>query len=124
MLLHTTGSQVERWGVFEVSVTGKTEGNPFTDYEIGGIFTSRNESVEVSGFYDGDGVYKVRFMPSFEESYTYRIFGTCLEDEITGTFSVTAPGQGNHGPVYVCNTLHFAYADGTDLRFLRWVEEP
>ncbi len=113
MLLHTTGSQVERWGVFEVSATGKTEGNPFTDYEIGGIFTSRNESVEVSGFYDGDGVYKVRFMPSFEEPYTYRIFGTCLEDEITGTFSVTAPGQGNHGPVYVCNTLHFAYADGT-----------
>ena len=27
---------VERWGVFEIALEGKTAGNPFTDYEIKG----------------------------------------------------------------------------------------
>ena len=26
----------------------------------------------LDGFYDGDGVYKVRFMPAFEGEYTFR----------------------------------------------------
>jgi hypothetical protein len=31
----------------------------------------------------------------------------------TGEFMVTSPAAGNHGPVQVANTFHFAYADGT-----------
>src|SRR5260370_23195842 len=31
----------------------------------------------------------------------------------TGGFEVTAPKPGNHGPVRVAHTFHFAYADGT-----------
>ena len=31
----------------------------------------------------------------------------------TGGFTVVPPGKGNHGPVRVHNTYHFAYADGT-----------
>ncbi len=30
-----------------------------------------------------------------------------------GNFTVVAPSPGNHGPVQVRNTYHFAYADGT-----------
>lgn len=29
---------VPRWGVQEIVVAGRTEGNPFTDYEISAIF--------------------------------------------------------------------------------------
>ena len=47
-----------RWGVFEVTMPGKTEGNPFTDYTITATFTGKEGSVTVDGFYDGDGVYK------------------------------------------------------------------
>jgi len=32
-------SQIEKWGVFETAVNGKSDGNPFLDYEITGIFT-------------------------------------------------------------------------------------
>ena len=34
-------------------------------------------------------------------------------DGKTGTFTATKPSAGNHGPVRVRNTFHFAYADGT-----------
>ena len=61
---------VERWGMLEVSVNGPTEGNPFTEQSFFGTFTSKNEKVRATGFYDGEGVYKVRFMPSFEALLT------------------------------------------------------
>lgn len=107
--------QVSRWGVQEIVVSGKSEGNPFTDYEISAVFVCGSERKKVAGFYDGDGRYLVRFMPSFEETYTFEIKGTALEDgaALSGSFEVTAPEEGNHGPVHVANTYHFAYADGT-----------
>ena len=82
---------VEKWGMFEVSVHGDTSGNPFTDHTLKGVFNGKNETVEVDGFYDGDGIYKVRFMPSFEGEYTYTVSGSCLTAAETGRFTVTAP---------------------------------
>ena len=106
-------AQVEKWDVFEIEIQGKAEGNPFTDYEIQGVFTGKNETVTVDGFYDGDGIYRVRFMPSFEGEYSFKVTGSFLEEEYEGGFTVTAPSKGNHGPVRVANTYHFAYEDGT-----------
>lgn len=106
-------AQVERWGIQEITLKGKTEGNPFTDYSIRGIFTGKSETVEADGFYDGDGTYKVRFMPSFEGEYHFRAEGSFAEDAAEGDFVVTPAGKGNHGPVRTANTYHFAYEDGT-----------
>lgn len=39
--------------------------------------------------------------------------GSFLKEECEGGFTVTAPSKGNHGPVRVANTYHFAYEDGT-----------
>lgn len=112
-LLHCT-QKVEKWGIFEVALEGKRDGNPFTDYTIRAEFTGANERKTVDGFYDGDGVYKVRFMPSFEGDYTFRVYGTYAEaGEYEGAFQVDPASPGNHGPVRVCNTFHFAYEDGT-----------
>lgn len=108
----TYAKQVERWSCLEVSVQGRTDGNPFTDYTIEGTFTSKNESKHVVGFYDGEGVYKVRFMPSFVEQYHFVVSGTCCDATHEGTFEVTIAQEGNHGPVRVANTYHFAYEDG------------
>ena len=104
---------VERWGVLEVSCQGIPEGNPFTERRITGHFSGKNEQVTAEGFYDGDGVYKVRFMPSFEGSYTFRIEGDYGGGIQEGSFEVTAASEGNHGPVRVADTYHFAYEDGT-----------
>lgn len=106
-------NRVEKWGMLEVECKGKTEGNPFTDYTIKGVFKNTQETVEAEGFYDGDGVYKVRFMPSFEGKYDFEISGTFSDEVKSGSFEAVAPTEGNHGPVRVANTYHFAYEDGT-----------
>ena len=105
-------NRVEKWGVFEVELQGRSEGNPYIDYTIVGEFSHDNECKEVLGFYDGDGKYIVRFMPSFIGDYTYRISGSFSDQESTGSFEAVAPSEGNHGPVRVANECHFAYEDG------------
>ena len=104
---------VEKWGLFEVSLKGPSAGNPFTEQSVSATFRSKNEIVTVDGFYDGDGVYKVRFMPSFTGDYVYETVGSFPEAESAGDFTVTEPTGNNHGPVRIANTYHFAYEDTT-----------
>lgn len=104
---------VERWGALEISCKGPKDGNPFTGCHIRGTFTGKNETVSADGFYDGNGVYKVRFMPSFEGEYKFCVEGDFAEEKAEGEFIVTAPSAGNHGPVRVFNKYHFAYEDAT-----------
>ncbi len=104
---------MEKWGMFELTLNGKKDGNPFLDYEIRGTFTHEKETLTVNGFYDGDGIYKIRFMPSYEGEYQYRIFGSFCKEPTTGSFTVTPPSGNNHGPVRVSNKYHFAYADSS-----------
>jgi len=105
--------QIEKWGVFETALNGKIKGNPFLDHDITGTFTGEQETVKVSGFYDGEGVYRVRFMPSYEGRYTYTIEGSAVETPVIGEFEVTATMGNNHGPVRVVDETLLAYADGT-----------
>lgn len=105
---------VHKWDIFETSAPGKTDGNPFADYKIFGEFRSKNEAKTIRGFYAGNGIYKVRFMPSFEdEEYTYRLFGSALEEDICGNFISISPAPNSYGPVRVTNTYHFSYEDGS-----------
>lgn len=105
---------VEKWGMFQIEVPGKTEGNPFTDYDIRGEFVSpAGETSVANGFYDGEGTYVVRFMPSVEGEYRFNIRGTFSDREENGTFQVVKPSAVNHGPVRVRDTWHLAYEDGT-----------
>ncbi|MDR3121103.1 MAG: DUF5605 domain-containing protein [Clostridiales bacterium] len=104
---------VERWDVFEYSCRGPKTGNPFTERRITGVFTSENETATVDGFYDGDGVYRVRFMPSFTGDYRFAVTADFLDIPVSGAFRVTPAGSENHGPVRVANACHFAHEDGT-----------
>lgn len=107
---------VEKWDVFEVCAKGFDDQNPFVDYTIKGIFTHDSQTLETFGFYDGNGTYKVRFMPSFEGTYHFKISGTFSNEILEGDFTATAPNCRNHGPVRVANTFHFAFEDGTPYR--------
>ena len=104
---------VEKWGVFELSCEGEASGNPFCERSITATFESAHERKTVSGFYDGGGIYKLRFMPSYTGSYSFTVSGSFSSETFSGSFFVTEPKEGNHGPVSVHNTFHFAYADGT-----------
>jgi len=105
---------VGQWGIFEISLPGPTNGNPFLDVQLSARFQLGDTNVEVNGFYDGDGIYRVRFMPEQQGHWHYETHSNVRElDDHTGEFTVIPPTGNNHGPVRVRYTYHFAYADGT-----------
>ena len=105
---------VEQWGIFDVAFNGPTNGNPFLEVDLATRFVRGTNSVEVAGFYDGDGIYRVRFMPETQGEWHYETKSNvrALSGQI-GVFNVGAPAANNHGKVHVANTFHFSYADGT-----------
>lgn len=105
---------VEKWDTFELSLDGPADGNPFTDVELTAEFSNNGKTMSTTGFYDGDGTYRVRFMPDTEGTWSYKTASNVSElDDATGSFQCTPPSEGNHGPVHVADTYHFSYADGT-----------
>lgn len=106
--------EAERWGVFEIELRGPAHGNPFVDVELSAEFASGGRTQRALGFYDGEGVYRIRFMPDAEGEWTYRTKSNARSlDGIAGRFGVKPASPGNRGPVRVRNTFHFAYEDGT-----------
>ena len=105
--------QVNKWDVLEIAVSGPSVGNPFMDHEVKAVFKSLYESKSVEGFYDGQGIYKIRFMPSFEGEYHFILDCSFAFEAMEGSFQVRSAADNNHGPVRVANTWHFAYEDGT-----------
>ncbi len=106
--------EVEQWDVYEIELEGPSGGNPFLDVRLSASFSDGFRRFEVDGFYDGDGVYRIRFMPDRPGRWTY--FTQSNRRQLTnrqGAFEATPAAKGNRGPVQVHRTFHFAYADGT-----------
>jgi len=105
---------VEQWGVYEAAVKGPDGGNPFADVEFAATFSHGETKLKASGFYDGEGMFRVRCMPDAVGEWTYTTHSNRPElDGKSGKFKVVPPAAGNHGPVKVSGEFHFAYADGT-----------
>ena len=110
----TASDTVERWEIFELSLNGPSGGNPFADVELSAEFKQNGRVFEPEGFYDGDGIYRIRFMPDTLGEWTYVTKSSRRElDGKKGKFTCIKPSSGNHGPVRVHKTWHLAYADGT-----------
>jgi hypothetical protein len=107
-------ADVEQWGVFELELPGTASGNPFLNVELTAQFTHKQRTIEVDGFYDGDGIYRVRFMPDMVGAWSYRTrSNTGALSGAAGSLNCVAASAGNHGPVRVVDRYHFGYADGT-----------
>lgn len=106
---------VEKWQVFEFTLRGPSNGNPFRDVRLTCSFSSNvdRDSIVVAGFYDGEGLYKIRFMPQKEGQWKYATTSNIKYlDNKKGSFVCTAAQRSNHGPVVVKDTAYFAYGDG------------
>lgn len=105
---------VEQWGLFEAALPGPSSANPFTDVQFGARFTLEHRTVEVNGFYDGDGIFRVRFSPDTAGRWSYvTTSNVAALAGRTGAFECTAAQVGNRGPVGTAHQFHFQYADGT-----------
>lgn len=104
---------VEIWDFYEARFDGPAEGNPFLEVAFDAVFSHKGRDIRVPGFYDGDGVYRLRFMPETEGDWRFVTRSeTPALNGLSGSFTATAPGAGNHGPVRVRDKFHFAHADG------------
>jgi hypothetical protein len=102
------------WAVFEAEIRGPAHGNPYVDVELSAEFTQAGRTLRVPGFYDGDGIHRIRFMPDAEGVWEFRTRSNARSlDGLTGAFTCTVAATGDHGPVRVHDTFHFRHADGT-----------
>jgi hypothetical protein len=101
-----------------VALDGPAEGNPFDDVRLAAEFQHGDTRIRVSGFYDGEGIYRIRFSPPELGAWTWRTqSNAAVLNGRSGAFKCVAPGANNHGPVHVTpDGYHFAYADGKPFR--------
>ncbi|HMO85023.1 MAG TPA: DUF5605 domain-containing protein [Lacipirellulaceae bacterium] len=128
------GASLEQWDTLDLSLRGPAEGNPFVDVELRATFETAGGDaqppIEATGFYDGDGTYRVRFCPPTPGVWTFVTHSNSTQlDGVQGEFDVAAATGANHGPVRVHNTFHFVHADGTPYRQLGttcygWTSQP
>ncbi len=107
--------EAEKWGIFEIELLGPRHGNPFVEVELFAEFACGEDgrTVRVPGFYDGDGVYRIRFMPDAAGSWSFATASNARSlDGLAGQWECTPASADNRGPVRVRNTYHFAYEDG------------
>ncbi len=111
-------SRVERWGVHEIVLHGPSSGNPFVDAEVAATFRQGATEIIVPGFYDGEGVFRIRFSPPIVGRWSWTTQGSASAlSGARGNFDCIAPTAGNHGPVRMTDDgYHFVHADGTPFR--------
>ncbi|WP_224705418.1 DUF5060 domain-containing protein [Devosia aquimaris] len=101
------------WGLFELALDGPATGNPFLEVEFAATFTQGGTRLDVPGFYDGEGVYRLRFMPQATGSWRYVTRSNVPSlDGVEGALDVGPARPGDHGPVRAFGE-HFRYADGS-----------
>ena len=107
--------EVERWGVYEAAFkSGAKYKNPFTDVTLKAHFHCNGTKITVDGFYDGEGIWRIRLMPTVEGQWSYVTESNDHElNGRKGSFACVAPRPGNHGPVRIAKQVQFSYADGT-----------
>lgn len=105
---------IHKYDLIELEFNGPAQGNPFRDVWLKGRCVQGDRQTVVSGFYDGDGVYRLRFMPDSEGEWqvTTESNAPALEG-IRYSFTCLPAQPGVHGPVRVRDTFHFAFDDGT-----------
>jgi hypothetical protein len=105
-----------RWGVIEIALQGPSKGNPFVDVELTAELRCGKRTWMAGGFYDGDGVYRVRALAEEEGVWQFVTSSTDPTlDGVHGELVVGPAADGTHGPVRV-DGFHFRYADGTRYR--------
>lgn len=129
-IVRAQAKDVERWREFELTLKAQTSGNPFTDTRLSAQFIHAHDTIHVDGFYDGNGIYKIRFMPTLEGKWKYVTQSNLRKlNHKRGSFTCVAARPGNHGPVSVVDTFYMAYADGTPYHpfgttCYAWVHQP
>ena len=92
----------------QIQLQGPVPSGRYADVDLNAEICCDGFKTQVKGFYAGNGIYKVRFLPVREGTVSWKVTGVV---EASGTEECTASEQ-YHGLVQTKGT-HFQYADGT-----------
>lgn len=104
----------------QIAVSGPRHGNPFLDVTLTAQVVAPAESARgdhtITGFYDGDGTYRLRFLPDAPGQYVLKLISNAHSmDGVEARVEVGPARADDHGPVRV-EGFGFKHCDGT--RFL------
>ena len=112
--------EVERWGVFEILLSGPPDSPSFNAFDVVANATFSHataEALTVAAFYDGQSRYLVRFSPPELGVWAWvTASDSPMMPQSHGFVTATVPSLNNHGPVIVdANaSTFFRFADGSE----------
>ncbi|MGB9596556.1 MAG: DUF5060 domain-containing protein [Candidatus Poribacteria bacterium] len=106
----------ELWDTCEITLSSQRNyENPFQDTNVIATFMHEEtgKSFEVNGFYDGDNIWRIRFMPSETGKWAYVTHSTDpdLDKKIGNIICEKSTKPYLHSPIKI-NGHHFFYSDG------------
>ena len=107
--------ETPRWEMHEFELRAASQArNPFVDANLVGEFTAPSGKTNtVEGFYDGDNKWRLRFAPTEEGDWRYRLRGEAVGIFQEGRLRCTHPREHGLIRLHPENPCAFAYADGT-----------
>jgi hypothetical protein len=112
-MVSSAQQKVQQWDRFEASFKYISKDNSFFDVKLTAVFHGIDTSYNITGFYDGDNTFRIRFMPPEEGTWNYTTNSNVTElNNKKGSFECIKPTGNNHGIVRVSETYNFKYADG------------
>jgi hypothetical protein len=98
-----------QYETLELTYSGPKLQDDLVHTDMKAVFQLNGRQTECMGFYAGDGIYKVRYLPLETGELRYRVSGPA---EDAGTMMISGPDSMHHGPVRTSGTV-FRYEDGT-----------
>ncbi|MDR0542878.1 MAG: DUF4038 domain-containing protein, partial [Dysgonamonadaceae bacterium] len=124
---NTVNAQVEIWKRTDLVLFGaQTYSNPYSDVIVSAVFTHENgDEIKLSGFWNGDNEWRVRFSPTKTGIWTYSITSDPSDNGLTADGTITAVANtgttalDRHGFVKMSeNKRYFTFNDGTPFYWL------
>lgn len=97
-----------KFQTFELVFEGEEPAGSQAVVDVNATFTCGTQVKTVKGFYDGKGIYKVRFLPETEGHYTWKVSGA-----VSGEGEADCSVSGEYHGLVKAEGTHFAYSDGT-----------
>ena len=108
LLTTVSAQETEQWGRFELTLKSPQLKNGFTEVTFTADFFNSDTSYSVTGFYDGNNIYKLRFMPQTIGKWQYKTHSNIKElNNVKGAFNCIKAANNNYGIVKVSDTYNF-----------------
>ena len=104
--------KMRQYELFELEFSGEAPQGSEVNVDISGTFIFNGKEMHIKGFYAGNNIYKVRFLPQETGEYSWKIHsGINLQGKLEGSEISEPADEKRHGLVRT-EGLHFRYEDG------------